>query len=197
VGGLKSTDGEPIYNRWLELYDKRDQPVNLDVLKRARLNTAFPIIYCINKKDITNDINFAPVIIRKVRKEQYKMMNIDDDFQLLEDVEWGGDDGLLNTWSMYYKYPSDAFVDSYRLQLEIATENTDALDFSPKRLALRNRAAGNMAKRAEAVKSKILKNSPELVIKMGDVVLVPLDDVDRTKVDGGNLCGVVVHHINQ
>ncbi len=34
--------------------------------------------------------------------------------------------------------------------------------------------------------------SPQLLIKKGDVVLVPLDDVDRTKVDGGNLCGVVV-----
>ena len=37
-----------------------------------------------------------------------------------------------------------------------------------------------------------MKNSPDLVVKVGDVVLVPLDDVDRTKVDGGNLCGVVV-----
>jgi phosphopantothenate synthetase len=30
------------------------------------------------------------------------------------------------------------------------------------------------------------------MIKTGDVVLMPLDDVDRTKVDGGNLIGVVV-----
>jgi hypothetical protein len=34
--------------------------------------------------------------------------------------------------------------------------------------------------------------SPQLLIKKGDVVLVPLDDVDRTKVDSGNLCGVAV-----
>jgi len=37
-----------------------------------------------------------------------------------------------------------------------------------------------------------LKKSPTLVFKLGDVVLVPLDDVDCTKVDGANLLGVVV-----
>ncbi len=52
--------------------------------------------------------------------------------------------------------------------------------------------AANMSKSALTTRSKILNKSPELVIKTGDVVLVPLDDVDRTKVDGGNLCGVVV-----
>ena len=38
----------------------------------------------------------------------------------------------------------------------------------------------------------MLKKSPTLVFKLGDVVLVPLDDVDCTKVDGANLLGVVV-----
>ena len=97
-----------------------------------------------NNKDINDDANFVPIILRKVRKSQFEMMNVDDDFQILNDCEWGGDDGIQNGWSMYYKYPSNAFVDSYRLQLEIATENTNALELSPKCLALRNRAAGNM-----------------------------------------------------
>ena len=37
-----------------------------------------------------------------------------------------------------------------------------------------------------------MKNSPSLIFNVGDVVLVPLDAVDCTKVDGGNLAGVVV-----
>ena len=45
---------------------------------------------------------------------------------------------------------------------------------------------------ADPTRSKLLTKSPQLLIKKGDVVLVPLDDVDRTKVDGGNLSGVVV-----
>jgi hypothetical protein len=49
-----------------------------------------------------------------------------------------------------------------------------------------------MAKTANSIRSKLLIKSPQLLIKKGNVVLVPLDDVDRTKVDGGNLSGVVV-----
>jgi hypothetical protein len=54
------------------------------------------------------------------------------------------------------------------------------------------RAAAIICKTANATMTKNLEMHPDLVFKLGDIVLVPLDDVDRTKVDGGNLCGVVV-----
>jgi len=78
------------------------------------------------------------------------------------------------------------------MQLEQTVADTEGTDESPTRLNLRNKAAANMTKAALAIRTNILKKSPELVIKTGDVVLVPLDEVDCTKVDGGNLCGVVV-----
>ena len=93
---------------------------------------------------------------------------------------------------MYHKYPSTMFVDSYRTRLEIAAEETEDHAISPRRNNLRNRAAENMAKTAESIRSKLLTKSPQLLIKKGDVVLVPLDDVNCMKVDGGNLSGVVV-----
>jgi hypothetical protein len=74
----------------------------------------------------------------------------------------------------------------------MVAEETEAQAISPRRHNLRNKAADNMAKKAGSIRSKLLAKSPQLLIKKGDVVLVPLDDVDRTKVDGGNLCGVVV-----
>jgi len=49
-----------------------------------------------------------------------------------------------------------------------------------------------MAKTAGSIRSKLLAKSPQLLIKKGGVVLVLLDNVDLTKVDGGNLSGVVV-----
>ncbi len=49
-----------------------------------------------------------------------------------------------------------------------------------------------MKTRTDPVKIKALKSSPNLSFKLGDVVLVPLDDVDRTKVDGASLVGVIV-----
>ena len=149
-------------------------------------------MYNINNKDITDDDNWAPCILIKVRKDQYEVLDVNGDLKVDEDIEWEGDDGLLTTWTMYHKYPSTTFVDSFCTRLEMAAEETEAHDVSPRRQNLRNRAAENMAMTANSTRSKLLKKSPQLLIKQGDVVLVPLDDVDRTKVDGGNLCGVVV-----
>ena len=70
--------------------------------------------------------------------------------------------------------------------------DTETHDVSPYRQILRKKAAENVQKKADSVKATVLKKSPSLVFKLGDVVLIPLDDVDRTKVDGANLVGVVV-----
>ncbi len=63
---------------------------------------------------------------------------------------------------------------------------------SPKHGNLCKKAAHNVQKKADSVKAKVLKKSTSQVFKTGDVVLVPLDNVDRTKVDGANLAGIVV-----
>jgi hypothetical protein len=152
----------------------------------------FPIIYSINNKGITDDDNWAPCILIRVRKDQYEVLDVNGDLKVDEDIEWEGDDGLLSTWTMYHKYPSTTFVDSFRTRLEMAAEETEAHAVSPRRNDLRNRAAENMAKMAYSIRSKLLTKAPQLSIKKGDVVLVPLDDVDHTKVDGANICGVVV-----
>jgi hypothetical protein len=152
----------------------------------------FPIVYNTNNKDITDDDNWAPCILIKVRKEQYEVLDVNGDLKVDKDIEWEGDDGLSSTWPMYHKYPSTTFVDSYRTRLEMAAEETEDNAISPRHKNLRNQAPTNMAKKAESIRSKLLTKSPQLLINKGDVVLVPLDDVNRTKVDGGNLCGVVV-----
>jgi hypothetical protein len=193
-GGLKNDDG--VFSNWLELYDGRDGIVfDLEDIKKARVRAQFPIAYCVNNKDINDEANFVPSILHKVRKQQYEVLSADGDHKIDDDLDddWGNqDEGLSNLWSTYVKYPSQTFVDTFRERLENHIADTDALDESPRRADLRNKAAANMTKKAEAVRGKILQKSPELVIKTGDVVLVPLDDVDRTKVDPGNLIGVVV-----
>ena len=193
---MKSAADAEVSNRWLELYEEREGAVTIEEISRARpggpMGKQFPIIRCFNNKDITDDANWAPSILVKVRNDLFEVMDVNDDIKVDNDMDWDGDDGLFNTWSTYYKYPSKQSVDAYRTTLQVAYEEVQAHDVSPRRNDLRNRAAQNLAKKAEYTKGRILKNSPDLVVKVGDVVLVPLDDVDRTKVDGGNLCGVVV-----
>jgi len=136
----------------------------------------FPIIYNTNNKGITDKNNWAPCILIKGRKNQYEVLDVNGDLKVDEDIEWEGDDGLSSTWSMYYKHPSTMFVDSFRARLEMVTEETEAHAVSPRRHDLRNRAAENMAKTAGSIISKLLAKSPQLLIKKGDIVLVPLDE---------------------
>jgi hypothetical protein len=55
VGLSKTCEGTNICNRWLELYTEQDGPVSLPEIQQAKLCAMFPIIYCINNKDITDD----------------------------------------------------------------------------------------------------------------------------------------------
>ena len=143
AGRLKSAEGTNISNRWLELYKEQDgpeRPVSLTEIKEAKLRAMFPIMHNINNKDITDDDNWAPCILIKVRKDQYKVLDVNGDLKVDEDIEWEGDDGLSSTWTMDHKYPSTMFVDSFCTRLEMAAEETEAHAVSPRRHNLRNRA---------------------------------------------------------
>jgi hypothetical protein len=64
----KTNDDTLPYMRWLEMINERDVPVDLKEINHARVNSVFPIIYCINNKDIFDDANWKPCILRKVHK---------------------------------------------------------------------------------------------------------------------------------
>ncbi len=65
-------------------------------------------------------------------------------------------------------------------------------DTTPRCYSTCLKATENLNTRAEHVKTKALKSSPTLSLKLWDVVLFSLDDVDRTKVDSDSLVGVIV-----
>jgi hypothetical protein len=116
----------------------------------------------------------------------------DNTLKAQEDQYWGGDDCLSSLCGMYYKYPSETFVNGVRRENEIANAEEEFHNVSPRRLGLCTKANTNMQKKATSITAKITGKLSSLVFKLGDVVLVPLDAVDCTKVDGGNLVGVVV-----
>ena len=104
--GKIGEDREVPSSRWLDMIKDRNDHLELKELVRARINTVFPIIiycYCTTNKDINDIVNWAPCILRKVRNEQYEVLDQHEHDQLEEDLDWGGDDGLSASWSMYYK----------------------------------------------------------------------------------------------
>ncbi len=70
--------------------------------------------------------------------------------------------------------------------------DTEKQDVSQKRKSLHKKTTENIQKKEKSVTKKALAKSPTSLLKLGDVVLVPLSDVDCTKVDGKTLAGVIV-----
>jgi hypothetical protein len=191
-GGKSAGDYTQPYIRWLELIDEHDNLVELEEMLHARVSSVFPIIYCTNNKDIFDDSNWAPCILRKVRKEGYEVLDWHEMDKVDKDLDWGGADDLLALWSMYYKYSTMKFVNLFHIELQGTMNDIETHDVSPKHHPLCTNATMNVQKKANSITAKVLKKSPSNVFKLGDAVLIPLEDVDCTKVGSANLAGVVV-----
>jgi hypothetical protein len=109
----------------------------------------------------------APCILRKVHKEQYKVLDWHETDKVDEDLDWGGDDGLSSSWSMYYKYPTMEFVNLVCIDLEGTMNDIEAHNVSPRRHHLHKNATVNVQKKANSITAKVLKKSPSQDSKAG------------------------------
>jgi len=91
----KAYDDDISSIRWMQLLAERDpqEPVDLKELKSARIGSVFPIIRCINNKDITNTENWAACILKKVRKETWEVLNVHQNEKVEDDLDLVGDVG--------------------------------------------------------------------------------------------------------
>jgi hypothetical protein len=116
----KSSGDEPLFNRWIELIDeckaKNKGSVVLSEISRARVDTYFPIIYCTDPdKKVNNDKDWEPCVLKKITQELYEVLDANEDpFFLKEEVEYDSDDGLTSLWGSAFKYPTLAFISTYR-----------------------------------------------------------------------------------
>ncbi len=122
-------------------------------MRHASINSVFPIIYNTNNKDISDIANWAPCILRKVRKEQFEILDWNEQDKLDKDLDWDGDDGLSASWNMYYKNSTIKFVNSVQLELEETTNNMKIHDVSPKHGSFCKTAAENVQKKADLVRA--------------------------------------------
>jgi hypothetical protein len=89
--------------RWMEtLRENFHFPeISLKHIISGRLGTLFPIICCINNKDISNEDNWKACILKKIRKDQFELLDQHERDKVDEDIELEGDDGLRNSWTLY------------------------------------------------------------------------------------------------
>jgi len=80
-GDLCMSVGET--SRWIELIEKRCNDyhfpeVELKHIITGRIGESFPIIRCIDNKDICDPNNWRACILKKIRTEQYELLDTDE-----------------------------------------------------------------------------------------------------------------------
>ena len=169
-------------------------------IQRMKLKEKVPIAFCMNEKNITKIQSFVPAILVRVGKNCWDLMDENDD-QMDDQLQWDGDNGIANMVGMYIKHPDKEFCDYFQSYFQSLTMSTptksnksnDTDTVTPRRSALRKRAGEKLQKAALSMKKRVLERVGEdKACMVGEVVHVPLKDMDKAKVDTGNLTGVIV-----
>jgi hypothetical protein len=82
--------------RWMELHNEHNgKAVILTDLVKSRIGSSFPIIRCINTKDITAIGNWKCCILRKIMKETWEVLDMNERDNVDKDLDLEGDEGLI------------------------------------------------------------------------------------------------------
>jgi hypothetical protein len=127
--------------------------------------------------------------------------------RFIRSIKWGLDENgrrlkgkginetLHNLWGMWYKNPTShdiAFAEKDARQREEQRQHEDdSIRQTPRRRRRREEATQNQRKQATKM-YKRAKSADGGEFEVGDVVQVPLADVDRTKVDSSHITAVIV-----
>ena len=171
---------------------------NVDFLWNLDLRVSVPIAWCNNTKDISRKESFVPAYITRVSKHQYEVTD-GDDVEMFA-LEWDGDEGVRSLVECtYIQFPGKKFVDYFRsiaptAAISSALYKADSHKVSPHREVLRKRAADLLEKKAKKMRENAIEKMGGVgkVFFIGEVVRVPVADVDKAKVDNSNVTGVIV-----
>ncbi len=96
---------------------------------------------------------------------------------------------------IYIQHPSKNFINYFQTCPSTAalssTMSQDQHEVSPHCAGLRKCAAGKIESCAKSMKALAMKKGVGKVLEVGEMVLVPLHDVYKAKVDAQNLTGVI------
>ena len=128
----------------------------------------------------------------------------ENDENVEEQLEWDGDNGIANMVGMYIKHPDKEFCEYYQSLLSAVhtataaheddkEEHENICKVTTRHGEMRKRAHEKMTKAVVSMKKNVMKRvGNEKICEVGEVVHVPLKDIDNAKVDTGNLTGVIV-----
>ncbi len=97
---------------------------------------------------------------------------------------------------IYIQHPLHNFINYFQTCPSTAalssTMGQDQHKVYPHRAGLRKHAAGKIESRAKSMKAVAMKKGVGKLFEVGEVVIVPLANVNKAKVDAQNLAGAIV-----
>jgi hypothetical protein len=180
----------------------RDLPINIvfnvNFLWDLCLRVLVPIAWCKNMKEANCKESFVLAYITCISKHQYKLMDADDVGMIA--LEWDGNKGVRNPVKCtYVKFPMKNYLDYFRSIAPTAAISgalylADKHKFSPTWDPSTNKHQAFWSPRQKKMKLASVEKMGGLgkVFVVGEVVQVPVADVDKAKVNNSNLTGVIV-----
>jgi hypothetical protein len=190
----KSTPIEKI-SRWHKSVNKPDDvQIDLAFLRELKLRESVPVAWCVENHEVHCLESFFPACLTKISTHLWEITD-EDDLEMAQ-LDWGGDKGVENLMGIYIQHPLQNFINYFQTHLSAAalssTMSQDQHEVSPCCAGLRKLAAGKLELRAKSMKVVAMKKGVGKVFEVGEVVLVPLANVDKAKIDAQNLTGVIV-----
>jgi hypothetical protein len=183
-------------SRWHKSVNNLPNNVQIDLayLRELKLRESIPVAWCVQNHDVHCLESFVPAFLTRISAHLWEITD-EDDLEMAQS-NWDGDEGVENLMGIYVQHPLQNFIDYFQTHPSTAalssTMSQDQHKVSPHHAGLRKRAAGKLESCAKSMKAVAMKKGVDKVFEVGEMVLVPLANVDKAKVDAQNLTRVIV-----
>jgi hypothetical protein len=192
----KSDHSEEI-SHWHKSVNELPNDVQIDhaYLRELKLRESVPVAWCVQNHEVHCLESFVPAFLTWISAHLWEITD-KDDLEMVQ-LDWdGGDEGVKNLMGIYIQHPSQNFINYFQTCPSTAalssTMSQDQHKVSPHCVGLRKCVARKIELHAKSMKVVAMKKGVGKVFEVGEVVLVPLANVNKAKVDPQNLTGVIV-----
>ncbi len=181
---------------WHKSINKLPNDVQIDLayLRELKLRESVPVAWCVQNHDVHCLESFVPAFLTRISAHLWEITDKDDLEMAL--LDWDGDKRVENLMGICIQHPLQNFINYFQTHPSTAslssTMSQDQHEVSPHCAGLRKHAARKLESCAKSIKAVAMKKGVGKVFEVEEVVLVPLADVDKAKVDAQNLNGIIV-----
>jgi hypothetical protein len=178
---------------WEDMVSELPGVIDVAYLRLVKVHAVVPIAYCVDTKNINQMHSFVPAVMKRIGNA-WEVLDDKED-ELYKTIPWSGDNGITNNWGLYLRHPDKEWCSYFRRNQEYEEEREKQghVEVSPKRVLARNSAHEYMKKLGTKVKGAFERRGrKEMICMVGEIVHVPLKDMDRSKTDPASLTSVIV-----